>query len=77
MWPSNEKTLTLQVSDQGKGIPVERSIATSFGTNHGVGLSGMRERARELGGSLEIQSTENGTTVTAAFPVNSAAVVGV
>ena len=77
MWPSNEKTLTLQVCDQGKGLPVARGSAMSFGKNDGVGLSGMRERARELGGSLEIQSTENGTTVTAAFPVNSAAVVGV
>jgi signal transduction histidine kinase len=76
MWPSDEKMLTLQVCDQGKGLPVARSLAMSFGTNHGVGLSGMRERARELGGSLEIRSTENGTTITAAFPVNTAAVVG-
>jgi signal transduction histidine kinase len=76
MWPSDEKMLTLQVSDQGKGMPLERSIAMSRGASRGVGLSGMRERARELGGSLEVQSNENGTTVTAAFPVASPAVVG-
>jgi signal transduction histidine kinase len=76
MWPSDEKMLMLQVSDQGKGIPRERGFAMSLGASRGVGLSGMRERARELGGSLEIQSSENGTTVTAAFPVASPAVVG-
>jgi signal transduction histidine kinase len=37
----------------------------------------MRERARELGGTLEIQSNENGTTVTAQFPLTNAAAVGV
>src|SRR5580704_3719253 len=76
MWPSDERVLMLQVSDQGKGIPRERSVAMSLGASRSVGLSGMRERARELGGSLEIQSSENGTTVTAAFPVASPAVVG-
>jgi signal transduction histidine kinase len=32
-------------------------------------LRGMRERLRELGGTLEIKSSENGTTVIAAVPV--------
>jgi signal transduction histidine kinase len=39
-----------------------------------VGLSGMRERLRELGGTLDIQSSENGTTVIAAVPVSKAMV---
>ena len=76
IWPSDEKMLTLQVSDQGKGIPSERRISMSLGISNGVGVSGMRERVRELGGTLEIQSNENGTTVTAAFPVTSAVAVG-
>src|ERR1700677_3068744 len=54
-WHSAEKILTLQVCDQGKGIGVERRVSMSLGTNNGVGLSGMRERVRELGGTLEIQ----------------------
>ena len=77
IWPSDEKMLTVQVRDQGKGIPPEHRISMALGTNHGIGLSGMRERARELGGTLEIQSNENGTAVTAAFPLTSAAAVGV
>ncbi len=77
IWPSNEKTLTLQVCDQGKGIGIERRVAMALGTNNGVGLSGMRERVRELGGTLDIQSNGNGTTVTAIIPDTTAATVGV
>ena len=75
IWPSDGEMLTLQVSDQGKGIPSERRISMSLGTSHGVGVSGMRERVRELGGTLEIQSSESGTTVTAVFPLTGAVAV--
>jgi signal transduction histidine kinase len=69
IWPSQEKLLIVQVCDEGRGIPLENRISMSLGTNQGVGLSGMRERVRELGGTLEVQSNENGTTVTAALPL--------
>jgi signal transduction histidine kinase len=69
IWPSDEKILTLQVCDQGQGIAPGRRLSMSAGTTVGVGLSGMRERVAELGGTFEIESNENGTTVTAAFPV--------
>jgi signal transduction histidine kinase len=68
IWPS-DKLLTVQVSDEGKGIPPEKRISMFLGSNQGVGLSGMRERVRELGGTLEIQSSDNGTSVTAALPL--------
>jgi signal transduction histidine kinase len=74
---SDQKMLTVQVSDQGKGIPAGSRLFKSSERGHGVGFSGMRERVRELGGTLEIQSNENGTTVTAEFPVNSAVAVSV
>jgi len=77
MWLSQESLLTVQVCDQGKGMSFANRALASVGTNHGVGLSGMRERVRELGGTLEIQSSENGTTVTAAFPVGNLMVIGV
>jgi signal transduction histidine kinase len=72
IWPSQEKLLIVQVCDEGRGIPLEDRISMSLGTNQGVGLSGMRERVRELGGTLEVQSNENGTTVTAALPLVTA-----
>ncbi len=37
----------------------------------------MRERVRELGGTLEIQSNGDGTTVTAVIPETTTATVGV
>jgi signal transduction histidine kinase len=77
VWLSEEKLLTLQVCDEGKGMPFANLAPVSIATKHGVGLSGMRERVRELGGTLEIQSSENGTTVTASLPVVDTIVVGV
>jgi signal transduction histidine kinase len=34
----------------------------------GVGIAGMRARLKQLGGRLEIASSQNGTTVRAIFP---------
>jgi signal transduction histidine kinase len=61
--------LQLEVGDNGKGIPEERlrRFKTSVGT--GVGITGMRERVRELGGRLEIHSFKTGTTISVALPV--------
>jgi signal transduction histidine kinase len=72
IWHTQEKLLIVQVCDEGRGIPLENRISMSLGTNPGVGLSGMRERVRELGGTLEIQSNEDGTTVTASLPLANA-----
>jgi len=75
--PARDKSLTIQVCDEGKGIPFDNQVSMLIGSSHGVGLSGMRERVRELGGTFEIQSNENGTTVTATLPATSLAAVGV
>lgn len=54
--------LELEVSDDGSGVPADRPA--------GVGLSSMKERAAELGGTLEILSTpERGTRVLARLPL--------
>jgi signal transduction histidine kinase len=66
---AQDKLLNVQVSDEGKGMSGTNGTFTPVGSNHGVGMSGMRERVRELGGALEIQSTGNGTIVTATVPV--------
>lgn len=58
--------VVLEVRDQGRGIPGagEAAIETSFG----VGLSAMRERMGELGGRLDISSTQSGTVLIATIP---------
>jgi PAS domain S-box-containing protein len=63
-------TVTLEVTDSGKGIPsglLEQSGQDWTGAL-GVGLRGMNERMRQLGGSLEVVSTEKGTAVSASVP---------
>jgi signal transduction histidine kinase len=63
----------VEVEDQGKGIPVEKqSELLSLGTP-GVGIRGMRERLRQLGGTLKITSEGNcGTKVMALLPTKTA-----
>jgi signal transduction histidine kinase len=58
--------LLLEISDQGKGIPapVLESVQNVSGTM-GIGIRGMTERMRQLGGKLEVISTSAGTTVKA------------
>jgi signal transduction histidine kinase len=56
----------IEITDQGKGIPspVLESVQDSCETT-GVGLRGMTERMRQLGGKLEVVSSSGGTTVRA------------
>jgi PAS domain S-box-containing protein len=61
--------LTVQVQDQGKGIPFEKRRALIESGLGGVGFAGMRERLRQLGGTLEIRSEGRGTLVGATLKV--------
>jgi len=74
MWPVDHQTLNLVVRDEGRGMPLHHPLFQNNGTKQGVGLSGMRERLRELGGTLEIRSDQKGTTVTAAVPLSDGVV---
>jgi signal transduction histidine kinase len=59
----------LEVADQGRGISPEIQERFFAGKSTGVGLRGMRERVRQLGGALEIQSDGNGTSVFVMLPI--------
>jgi signal transduction histidine kinase len=76
IWTSQDNLLTVQIRDEGKGMSVENHHNGSSAKKPGVGLRGMRERVRELGGNLEIQSNDKGTTVIAALPLVGAVAVG-
>jgi PAS domain S-box-containing protein len=60
----------LEVSDRGRGLHIrdDGTVAHS-----GVGLAGMRERVRQLGGRFEIESSGQGTTVRVIVPVEAGA----
>jgi signal transduction histidine kinase len=74
--PLPESSLSVQVCDEGRGMPSNGRIPVAPGGPHGIGLSGMRERVRELGGTLEIKSNGKGTIVTASLPLASAVSAG-
>jgi PAS domain S-box-containing protein len=57
--------IAIRVKDHGKGIPERKQREMAAAGRGGVGLSGMRERLRQLGGTLEIQSGTSGTVVSA------------
>src|ERR1700688_3604171 len=61
-----DREVTIEIHDQGTGIPtpVLESEQDVCGTI-GVGLRGMTERMRQLGGKLEVISGATGTTVRA------------
>ena len=64
-----DEHLILSISDAGRGIPAEliRKIETG-GAGVGVGLVGMKERIRQLGGALTIKSSGRGSRVTVFLP---------
>jgi len=61
---SKDSGLTLEVRDNGKGIPKEK-----LQSGKSLGILGMRERALLLGGDLTITGAPgNGTTVRVRIP---------
>ena len=53
------------------GIGIDPELLYQFnrsGGGAGIGLAGMRERLRELGGRLEVESEANGTLICAVIP---------
>ncbi len=44
----------IEVQDHGKGIPPDKKLELLSAGTPGVGIRGMRERLRQLGGTLEI-----------------------
>lgn len=65
--------VVLAIQDHGKGIPQDTlDRFKKSGTNVGVGLAGMRERIKELGGTFHLESGPKGTLLKAIVPIASA-----
>jgi signal transduction histidine kinase len=62
--------VTIEVSDQGRGIPIEtlRDIKNGILTK-GVGIAAMRGRLLEVQGRIEFDSNEAGTVARAIVPI--------
>lgn len=63
-------TVVLDIQDEGHGLrdQAEDRDRTLLPATPGVGIQGMRERIRQLGGTFDIEFTERGTTVRACVP---------
>ena len=58
-----DRQLVAEVSDNGGGFAID-------GVSSGFGLSGIRERVLSAGGVLKLDSSDQGTTITAALPLS-------
>lgn len=61
--------IILEVDDEGRGMSAEELADIASGAALGVGLRGMRERIKDLGGEMEILSSGQGTKVRATIPL--------
>jgi signal transduction histidine kinase len=60
--------ISLKILDDGKGMG--QAMNPSFNTV-GVGLRGMRQRAREFGGELRVSNGAPGTVIEVTIPIES------
>jgi signal transduction histidine kinase len=64
--------VALEIHDAGHGL--SDTVTQDTGTpaeTLGVGIQGMRERVRQLGGTFDVEFTDTGTTVRVRVPMNS------
>ena len=61
--------VTLGIRDEGRGL--KKTVGRNLGTPAltGVGIAGMRERVRQLGGEITIDSSPRGTAVKVMLPL--------
>jgi PAS domain S-box-containing protein len=74
---SRSDEIFLEIQDQGHRLAASNKLS---GENHseefiemGVGIPGMQQRLRQLGGRLEVTSNSHGTTITAVLPQTNGA----
>jgi PAS domain S-box-containing protein len=66
----DQNHVQLEVRDAGKGLPKPRS--GGYVAPLGVGITGMRERAKQLGGQIKMESGSRGTTISVTLPLTRA-----
>ena len=66
----------MEVSDEGRGLDEEIQSKIASGESVGVGLRGMQERVKQIGGTLGIHSNGKGAraSVLVALPLAEEAV---
>ncbi|MGH9741975.1 MAG: PAS domain S-box protein [Candidatus Acidiferrum sp.] len=72
---STPRAVTLEIKDGGRGIPEEILSKLDSGASVGVGFRGMQERVNQIGGTFEVRSNGEGTSILVTLPLNSQAFV--
>lgn len=67
---SHENVVGLDIIDNGHGMSADQLAALEGAATLGVGIAGMRERVRQLGGVFKIVSGTSGTKVIVTVPAN-------
>lgn len=63
----------LRVEDEGRGMTAaRRNKSPGPPSAFGVGLAGIRERVKQLGGRLEIEASSRGTKISVLLPLDKA-----
>jgi signal transduction histidine kinase len=60
--------IELTIADRGRGLPPGLLTGTADEARIGIGISGMRQRMRQLKGRLDLSSSAQGTIVHAVLP---------
>jgi signal transduction histidine kinase len=67
----DQDTVVIRIGDEGRGFAPQLMMSTHLpDRSAGVGLLGMSQRLKELGGQLEIESSSKGTTITARIAIS-------
>ena len=59
----------MEVCDEGRGIHPEIQSKFASGESAGVGLRGMQERVKQIGGTLGIHSNGKGASILVTLPL--------
>jgi len=66
----SHETLSIEISDNGRGIGRSMDELHYFVTEGKLGIAGMRERVEMLGGSFSLSSDQRGTSINLHVPVS-------
>jgi signal transduction histidine kinase len=66
----DQNHVQLEMQDAGKGLPKPRS--DGYVAPLGVGITGMRERVKQLGGQMKMESDSQGTRIRVILPIGGA-----
>jgi len=65
---TSRQDVNLEIADNGRGMTAEELRQAKGAASLGVGISGMRERVRQLNGTFRISSSSRGTQVFVSLP---------